>query len=201
MKPKKNIGIDLDEVIFPFLKYFLEFYNRKNKTNFAMKQFNIYELEEVLGISKEQMSQYVKEFSETSRLDLPVLIGAIEGIKALKNKNNLYAITGRQNETKEFTENSIKKYFNGSFSGVHLADYHAERGFSTPKYEICKNLGIDLMIEDHPKTALEIAEKNNIPVIVPARPWNKNCSYLNDKIYRVDEWGGIIKAAKRLNFI
>jgi len=62
------------------------------------------------------------------------------------------------------------------------------------KGEICKELGIDFMIEDSVEHS-EICAKEGIKVFLLNKPWNKNCID-HENIIRVKSWNEILDKLK-----
>ena len=195
---KKKIGVDVDEVLFPFTDNLLIFYNKKHNANVKKEDIYVYEFYKVLGISKEKEMDDIKEFLNSPLFkEMKPIEGAVEGIKELRENNELYIVTGRSSHTKETTYHQIISYFNDRFKEIHLSEFNPYIGFKTPKFQFCKQIGIELMIEDIASTALEISKQCNIPVIMPNYPWNKNANLDETKVKRVEGWKGIIEEARK----
>jgi 5'(3')-deoxyribonucleotidase len=193
-----NIGIDMDEVLFPFTDNFIIFYNKKYGKNVKKDDFFSYEFEDALNIPLSQVLEDVYGFMESPLFEnARPIAGSQEGVMELKKKGDLYIITGRSNRvigrTKEWTE----KYFNNSFKEICFADFHPfVRMQMNPKHKICSEKNIDLLIEDIPKYAFGCAEKNeNLKVLVMDYPWNRNYEFCG-RIKRVKDWKEIINYAK-----
>ena len=62
------------------------------------------------------------------------------------------------------------------------------------KGELCKDLNVDLMIEDDPKYAEDCALKG-INVLLLDKPWNQNCIE-HENIIRVKNWKEILERFK-----
>jgi hypothetical protein len=197
-----RIGVDVDKVLTNFTDTFLPFYNKAHGTDWKKEKIHTYFFYEALGISKEEDTKSIIEFGKTwEYANMPLIVGAIDGILELKKKNDLYIITGRPLERKQIVEDLIHQNFYGCFKGISFTDFSAEKGHATPKYEFCKQLGIELMVEDIDKSAIEISKECNIPVIVPKYPWNKNADFSGTKCVHVDGWKGIMKYCRENKII
>lgn len=93
---------------------------------------------------------------------------------------------------KEKTENWIKKHIDFPVKIIHSGDFYLDNK-ARKKADICKEIGIKIMIEDVAKYALECAEVG-ILVILFDKPWNKGIKHKN--IIRVNNW---IEALKEIN--
>jgi uncharacterized HAD superfamily protein len=196
-----KIGTDLDEVLSPFVRIFLPFYNQRHGTSWKEKDMWTYNFTKALGISDKEVNAEIEEFRKGADYKtLPLIKGAFKGIEELSKQGDIYIITGRQIEAKEITEKWVEKNFDGYIKDICFSDFRADRGFITPKHEFCKKLGIDLMIEDLAESALEIYRKCDIPVIVPRYPWNLYAEageFIGTKCSHVDGWKGIRKEARK----
>lgn len=185
-----KIGIDIDEVLVEFIKGYLSFYNSKYHSNFKFEDVITYNLWEVLPISREQVFELQEEFYNSDSFDeIKLISGAKEGIIEIAKSNQVFVITSRPRSMKAKTDEFFKKNFKDlkldvSYSG----DVQNLNGKA--KAEICKNLNLDLFIEDHVKPALECAEQG-IKVFLFDKPWNQKISHEN--IIRVKNWEEILK--------
>ena len=104
----------------------------------------------------------------------------------------MYVITARTEDIIEHTLKWIKKNFPNKFKYVHFAhNPYFGKEKTKSKADFCKDLGIDLLIEDNLDFATEAA-KENIRVFLFDAPWNKSKS-LPKNIKRVKSWKEILK--------
>ena len=193
-----KIGVDVDEVLTKFIDTYLAFYNKTHSTAWKREDIRTYRFHDDLGISRKEDSESIAVFGKTNDyIDMPLVEGAVEGILELRKKNDLYIITGRPLERKKIVESLINKDFCGCFKDIKYTDFSAEKGHAIPKYKFCKELGIELMIEDLQDSALEIYKECNIPVIVPKYPWNDRANFAGTKCVHVDGWEGILEEAHK----
>jgi uncharacterized HAD superfamily protein len=194
-----KIATDLDEIDFAFTDAYLPFYNKLHGTHFKKEDIHSYYFYEVFGISREYDTKVIDMFIETAEYrNMPLVKGAYEGIRELSKNNELYAITGRRIDKRKVTEDLVARHFDGCYKSIHFTDFKAETGHAIQKYEICKQLGIELMIEDLAEIAIEISQKCDIPVIMPDYPWNKNANLDGTNVTRVfGIWEGIMGDARK----
>lgn len=194
-----KIGVDVDEVIFPFTDNLILFYNKKHSANVKKSDIWVYEFYKVLNISKEKEMDDIREFIESPLFkEMRPIEGSVEGLCELRKNNELYAITGRGDSTEDITNKQISDYFNGLFKDVCFSEFNPYLGFKTPKFHYCKKLGIEIMIEDIASTAIEISRECNIPVIMPNYRWNEDADIKGTGVIRVFEgWKGIMKEARK----
>ena len=193
-----KIGIDMDEVVVEFFRYFLDFYNQKSGKNFQYEDWHSYNFWEVFGGTKEEAIGLVEEFYETEFFDnLEFIFGAEKSIKELYKNHNLKIITARPKKLKEKTERFLDKYF----SEENIEVIYSKDGYEEhlDKGEICKSRGVELMIEDHKNYALSCTEKG-INVLLFDKPWNQNNGAdLPKEVIRVRGWGQILVEVNKLN--
>jgi uncharacterized HAD superfamily protein len=184
-----KIGIDIDEVIVEFLEGYIQHYNSKNSSSFALKDFHSYQFWEVLPISKEEAIRIAEEFFESELFDnISFVKNAKENLKGLIKKNNIFFITARptswRNKTQKFFENHLP---NEKYELIFSSDFHS--GSGSKKSDVCLSFEIPIIIEDNKHYALDCAEKG-IKVLLLDKPWNKGITHKN--IIRVFSWGEII---------
>ncbi|MGV8151834.1 MAG: 5' nucleotidase, NT5C type [Candidatus Nanoarchaeia archaeon] len=186
-----KIGFDFDDVIVDFFPTFLDFYNQKYNKKFKIEDITSFYLWEIgIGKNKEESIALIDEFYDSFYFNkIPLRTGAKKGINNILGKGHeIYTITSRPKRFDEKTKISIDNFFSKSHlkllysSGMH----NKENG---TKAEICKNLGIEIIVEDAPKYALECAGEG-IKVLLMDRPWNKK---LKKGITRVYNWGQIVE--------
>lgn len=171
------IGIDMDDVLVEYVKSFLDFYNKRNKTDLSYEEFTS------INKSVDKDNSFFK--SDFFR-KMEICGGAVKAIKKLAEKNNLFIVTSRQIEWKRNTEKFIEENFPGCFRGIFFAeDIH--KGTGKKKSDIYE--GMDMIIEDNRSHALECA-KNGIKVFLLDKPWNRDLEHIN--IIRVKGWNEII---------
>lgn len=189
IKNKKKIGIDIDEVVAGFIERFLEYANQKNGTSFGFEDVHSYHLWETpIHSSKEESVSEVMEFQNSSHFEKVGLIeGAREVILEIAKTNNIYFVTSRPTEIKEKTEKFLKQNFNEiDFEIIHSGEIYGGK----PKSEICRDLGLNFMVEDNPHYALDCAEKG-VRVFLLNKPWNRDYSY-HDNITKIKDWNEIL---------
>lgn len=150
-----NIAVDLDGVLFDTENWFRAYGSIFNLKVDGGKQTNKkgFWVEDCFNWDKETMRKYVDECSASIEKNAPLMPFAREVLLALEKHHNLFVITGRGSFHKDeiqVTKERLKReklkfkkvLFNQKF-----------------KVESCIENKIDLIIEDHPKNAIELAKK------------------------------------------
>jgi uncharacterized HAD superfamily protein len=196
-----TIALDADDVLFPFVPHFCKFLNWKYNLNLAEKDVHTYQMWKVYKVPMQQAIDDIDEFSETPAFKRIIPYkNSVEGVKQLKELDTLALVTSRRSRYKQYTENQIDNFFPGLFSQVLLGNSFPKSGKEITKRELCNKANAWLMIEDSKSYALDIAK--DIPVIVPAKPWNletygKNILRLNEQADAL--WIRIPKVARELD--
>lgn len=195
----KKVGIDIDDVVVNTASSFLEFYNSKHGTSFVFENIKTYDLDKVVGISPEEARKELDEFFHSEcfqKVDL--MENAKETIDILAEHFEIVFITSRPLKYKEGTKDHLGYHFgNLDFEIFHSTGSDYEESGS--KGEICKDYGVDVMIEDNTKYAKDCAEKG-VEVILFDKPWNKDKEE-EENIIKFEGWKDILKELNSLEFL
>ncbi len=188
-----NIGIDLDDVLADFTPALNDYHNEMHGTNFRVEDFRSYRFWETWNIDREESLRGVLEFSRKSIGGLLAVPGAREGIEKLHAQGHtLHIITARNGIFTEETVRWLDKHFpSRPFSGLHFADHltinHREKG------DICRDLGIEAMVDDSFDNAFSCASVCRT-VLLWNKPWNLDYTITERDIRRVDSWDEVLEA-------
>lgn len=182
------IGVDIDDTLADFSSAFIEFCRihygvEKKKQDFTHTNFL-----SVWGVPIKEIQKRLQEFDQQSLVNLSPMTGAEEMIKRLSKKYELHAITHRTPSIFPNTRSWISRHFPDAFAGIHIGG--REDGLSAyPKSAVCKKLGINIILEDHPQNARQCAE-DGIHVYLFNQPWNQHEEFplLAGAIFRVAGW-------------
>ncbi|MBT6690005.1 hypothetical protein HN903_04470 [archaeon] len=190
-----KIAIDIDEVIVKFVAKYMEFVGNKGYRRVEYEDVFCYELWEVLGIEKNLVNELFDEYNNSEEFKENNFIdGACEGVCFLKEKHDISFVTARSKklckETRalifeEFGILGNRVFFSGdSWSG------------DLKKEDVCKELGIGLIIDDSGKDSLRYAE-SGIVVLLLNKPWNQG--FEHERIYRCLNWGEIMDKIREID--
>lgn len=187
-----TIGIDIDQVLADTLETYLKFHNQKHNSNFKIEDCYSLNWWDVFGISEEQFVKDYDEFCETGvAQNIKPVKGSQEAIKMLRSKHDLIAITARPKSIAKNTKEWINKHYPEIFSEIYFTRDKTLGDESMPKYQVCHNIGANILVDD----SLEYAEDcalNNIKVYLFDWPWNQK-EILPESIVRVRHWNELIK--------
>lgn len=190
MEEKLKIGIDLDDVVFEFVKLFLEYSERKFGKKILFKDVFSYQFADVLNVSLEEVLDLVKQMSTKEVFENMALVeNSKKSILELSKKYEIYFITSRV--YKEGTLESLKKHFEEfDFELIFSSNPYAKT-LGKHKGEICLEEGINFMVEDSYEHANNCAE-SGIKTFLLDKPWNQRRD-LNKNIIRVKNWKGVLE--------
>lgn len=181
-----RIGIDIDGVLTDEHRYIIDYgtkYFTKNNIPYVLHK-DIYDSKEIFEVTEEQYNGFWKENLLEYSKNISIRPFASDIINKLKIDNNeIYIITSRsfttyENEYKDKMQNIVKQWLLQNHVNY---DYIL---FSKTKAEICKQMNINIMIEDKPENILSISSE--IPVICYDHPYNEKIN--NDNIIRCYSW-------------
>lgn len=186
------IGVDYDEVVAELLEGLLVHYNKKHGTNFRKSDFHSYNFWEVWGGTIEDAKKEVFDFYANPMFEN---IRPIEGsqiiTKIISKKHDLVIITSRPDKIRNESRQWLKKYFPGRFSGVYFTNDWGFNGHKMKKSGLCKELGVDMLIDDSLSYAKDCASCGT-KVLLYNQPWNQS-NGLPDSVKRVNSWYDILK--------
>lgn len=193
------IGVDADGVLTDMQKFNYQCGKKYFKKEIINPQG--YSVKEIFGVGKiaelfygiQYFPQYCKKY--------PPREDAVDIVQKLNDEGNcLHEITARKFVTlKNFIGRYSKKWFiewcanNGFlFSSITFC---SEKNGPKDKYDACKRLKVEIMIDDRPEIVLYLAERG-IPVLMMDAPYNQDVKHKN--IVRVYGWKDVYEQLCRL---
>ena len=144
-----NIGIDFDGVLIDserLFKYYADFYSyfelggRLRKHNDNVKQQKCFEW------SENEKQKFFKKYVPLATMSAPFLTCAKEILTKLKQEGHkLFIVTARNNDCyhKEIEQAHIRiRELGINFDYIYTGPEN--------KYEVCKRLGVDVLVDDNP---------------------------------------------------
>lgn len=171
-----KIAIDLDEVLVDYTDSFLRFYNTTYQTDFKRKQIVEYAWWKLFNCTKEEIIKRAYNFYETKYFrSLQPIRGSKEVVSILVRNHDLSIITSRPSDVEKETLAWLNRYFPQKFSEVYFTNKWSNNSYpNTKKSDLCKELGIPIIIEDAPEISIECAESRNASFTIrpPMEPKN-----------------------------
>ncbi len=195
-----QIGIDLDDVLGDTNRTLNAYHNNIYGTSFTREHYLSYKYWDIWGGTREDAIRKFDHFAEQGIFEaIPPIEGALYGMKRLKDisQGTAHVITGRSESSRNSTEQWLTHHFPGEITSLHFTNVFPVNGEVTRrKGDLCRELGITLMIDD----SLEFAQtctENGIAVIIFDAPWNKSAD-LPPNTYRALGWHEIVDIAERI---
>ncbi|MDO8729199.1 MAG: HAD hydrolase-like protein [bacterium] len=186
-----TVGFDLDDVLLNFNDVLLQYYNTIYGTKHERKHRQSYELSEMWNCTREDAIQRMSDFySSSAHWNAPPVDGAVERIRKLKQHHNLFVITAKPEELKDRTSEWLDKHFPQMFDGVHFTNHYQGDGPKRSKGEVCKELGIEIFVDDFLHNVEDVANLG-IPALLFDAPWNQG--EVKPPITRVYSWDEIVE--------
>ena len=190
-----KIAIDIDDTLSNTADPLFSFYSLKLGKKFKREDHIQYELHKTLNCTREESRKILNEFHQNGQLgEVLPLDYSIEAVNELKKKHELFIITSRPLQFKQTTFDWIKKHLPIKESNIIFAEDIYKEGNRKSKANICKELGINIMIEDAAHHALDCA-KIGIKVILFDNPWNEKLKHKD--LTRVKSWKEAMKSIEK----
>jgi uncharacterized protein len=183
-----NIAIDVDDVLAEFQQPFLDYYNKKYKTDFKPSDISNTKYTISLNTTNEIVMDAIRGFYETDEFaDLPVVLNSIETVQKLSKTHKLFVITARPPEVEHITKKWLIKHFGDVFT--EIIHTNQAYGGETTKLEVSRQRNVEAIIEDQPK---EIGGfiKAGIQFNLLDKPWNQDVVESN-LLTRHNDWNTI----------
>lgn len=149
------IAVDMDETSIKFVPYFLKWHNLEHGTSVKPTDLDNFDMSGKLGCTPGECLDRILEFYDTKIMrQLPPVDDAVENMGYLSEKHDIIAVTARPESIKQITQNSIDKYFRNLIGNLYLTGDSVEET-NKSKAEICKELGVDVLVDDRPKYCYE----------------------------------------------
>lgn len=191
---KPKLAIDNDDVLIDFNEGVRVFHNEKYGTDYLAEDMKEFELDKMWKVSFEECMRRVMEFYLSPHFhQMEPIKGAFDALTKLKEKYELYVLTARPEEIISETKLAIDKHYPDLFKDVHFAPFFGA-GKKKTKVEVCKELGIKLIIDDGLHN-LELCAKEGINCYLFNTPWNEqhNKDELAKRgIVKVNNWSEVV---------
>lgn len=169
------IGCDLDGTICDNLPLLIEELNRYTGQNIGINDIKDYDVTKVFDITREQFIQLMNEREADIIAKAPVIEDAHSYLKKLANDHQVHIITARSEIYESITRHWLDRH-QIPYHGLHLLNSH-------DKLASCKELAVDVMVEDNYYNAVQLAAAGIDVILFDAphnlnRPWpGKRCSH------------------------
>ena len=197
----RKVCIDVDDTVVDFTGPFLEFWNGRYGTGFTCDDILYHNLWLTLGGTRDDLIAVVREFYATPEHGQLVPIPhAREGLIRLAASCEVHALTARSVAIREETRAILERHFAGAIREVHCTNAVSVGEVVRTKPDMCRELGMDVIVEDRAECAIECAQIG-IPAIVLDRPWNRKGIVLDPRlpVVRAADWREVVAIIESMN--
>jgi 5'(3')-deoxyribonucleotidase len=195
-----TIAIDCDDVLVPTARHIIDDYNERFGTQVGFEHF--YDMTDatldVWGVeSREEAVKRVADFLYSDKHSkIKPDSEAILAIKKLAVEHELHLVSGRIDALKPVTEQMLKKYFPNCFRTVEHTNFIAQKEtklVSRSKGDICRVIGADILIDDHPHHAESALAANVSKVILFGEyAWNR-LDVMPQRVVHCKDWSRAVE--------
>jgi 5'(3')-deoxyribonucleotidase len=171
------LGIDIDEVLAPFIGEFFNWHNARFGTSLKLHDdFVFYDAkaaQKEAGDTKEQLLEKWHDFTHTHWRELArPTANAHNTLLKLQHHYCLIAITGRPANARVVTESWLTTHFPELFHQVHFVGVQ-ESGRPNSKQATMRELGIKILIDDNIQHIREAAAEGIHGILFGDYPWSR----------------------------
>lgn len=185
-----RIGIDCDDVLLDSYTSLNDFHNDRYGTNHRREDIRSWLIENTWGCTPAEALARVEAWYDSPwHPKIAPMPGAVAAVTALAEHHELHMITGRPGRVRDVTVELVRSHFPGVFEEMHFSNHFKANARS--KGDICRELGIAVMIEDALGHARAVAEAG-VLVLLFDSPWNQEPA--TGFVRRVFGWSGVLQA-------
>lgn len=202
------IAIDCDDVLTDTLPQVVEDYNKMYGTRLGLDHMyrDVSEVAEAFGVSsgQEAIQRLHVIYRKKGYYEaLKPIDGAIEAVKELAKKHELHVVTGRQSFLESATRYTLDTYFPNMFQSVEHTNYYKDDtekdAIHRSKAEVCRQIGADILIDDHITHCVDVLEAGVERVVLFGNyPWNTQ-DVLVAGMTRCANWKEVLGEVKRID--
>lgn len=187
------IAVDVDDVIASSAKGFVDFSNKTWGTKLTIEDYDerwakMWSVDHQEGIRRADIIYGSSIFNELEHFEDAELV-----LRRLSKDYKLIVTTSRAKQSRETTEKWIELKFPNIFSEIHLTGFYdeiKEDSHTHTKANICQELDVEWLIDDHPKHCFAAAEIGVKVVMFGDYSWNRNLK-LEEGMFKAKDWDSV----------
>lgn len=196
---KPVIAVDVDDVMVPHFGELARFASGEFGIQLtARDMFYDGSVDAIMartGRDREEIMSRVDSFLMADEFYIDPVPGAKEVLPKLAENHELVIVTSRPQPMKEPTLFWLEKHFPAIFSQVRVVGHERWGIGVAPKAGIFRELGVSILIDDHPQHCKAAAEQGIRALLFGEYPWSDTTG-LPEEIEQVRDWTEV--AAKLL---
>ena len=167
-----TIAVDIDDVLFPFVEGIADYHNDVTGSNLTLDDYATFDFSAIWGLDAAAAEEIVGDFMQGDNLHMQPLAGARDALRRLSQNYNVVLVTARNQYFEADTIAWLERHLSGLFQKVIFAGNPHDGRLYRPKGEVCRELGVELLIDDHPRNLLSAAEHGIDGVLFGLKPWS-----------------------------
>jgi len=196
-KKRLVIAIDCDDVVVESSPSIVAWYNKQYGTTLHLSDLYKHDADDLpaWGVtSRDEAINRVNEYLSTDEYaQLPPTREAIDTLVWLGERHELHLVTGRADFLESATRQWLVGHFGDLFVSLEFTNFIVPSGHehkSRSKADVCKQLGADILIDDHLHHAEQVAQADVPVILFGDYPWNQ-ADELSEKITRLANWSEV----------
>ncbi|KAL0091517.1 hypothetical protein J3Q64DRAFT_1319528 [Phycomyces blakesleeanus] len=165
-QPRRVLAVNLDQTLSHTLEALVKWHNDTYSTHLTIEDFDTYDFAAVWGGSQESTCDKIRAFYDSEYFERipPIQDFALEALKMFKKRKfTLVIITSRQQFVAAQTKQFVDRHYPGLFESIYFCNLGLSNAeqleyVSKSKATICKEVGVDVLIDDSLDHALDCAQ-------------------------------------------
>jgi 5'(3')-deoxyribonucleotidase len=193
---KQTIAIDIDDVLAASAEGFTTFSNNRWGTHLTPEDYTE-RWSEMWGVDHEEEGRRAgiiyksgtvgtfRQFDEAK----PVL-------RQLAKDYKLVITTSRVKHVQKDTLDWIDRHYAGLFEEIHFAGFYDSLmpdSYLMTKADLCKSIGADFLVDDHPKHCIAAADAGIESILFGDYAWNRKIKKLPKSLTRCKDWAAVLR--------
>jgi 5'(3')-deoxyribonucleotidase len=168
------VALDLDDVIFPFMRTMVPWLNNELGTAVKVDDFFTYNFEQVVGGTRDRAVNLMEQFFAEMKSPPAPVEGALEAIGLLSAEFSLAVITSRTDSMRVVTLEWVETHFPGTFMEVFLTNNYVtdDRPTKRAKVDICCEMNALALVDDNYDYVCDVAEAGMAGILFGEFAWN-----------------------------
>lgn len=191
----EGIACDMDEVVAPLVRPFLEFHLRRFEYTLPYEAITDYfELDKIFCEPPGTLTKRFQEFILCESLKIEPLEGAFEALVKISRSKKCEVVTSRQDNLTNVTKEYFRRHSPISLP-ITVCNHLGSGGLSLRKPDVCLKVGASLLIDDCLEYTIECAAKGYQAFLFGDYPWNRGPIPLEYQylITRTLDWEAVLK--------
>jgi uncharacterized HAD superfamily protein len=168
----------------------------EHKVKMSKQDFVEYDIRKVWGGGPVEAEQVFKKYIKYSGVQIAPIKGAQEALHRLSKQYDVIVMTSRDISNFPKTNEWITHHFPEIFKDVHLLGNIQDSAEFRSKAEVCRELGVYCLIDDHLSHVLEANAVGITTVLFGDYPWNQ-AEDLPKNVTRVKNWQEVLEYFER----